>query len=64
MELKSNYLLEPESNLQIAAPATFCLPQTNKFYRKKIMVAEEVFVNCYPFNPSTEVKKGNFKGIS
>jgi hypothetical protein len=38
----------------------------NKFYRQKskIIVAEEVFVNSYPFNPSTEVKKCNFIGIS
>jgi hypothetical protein len=28
------------------------------------MDAEEVFVNRYSFNPSTEIKKGNFKGIS
>jgi hypothetical protein len=27
-----------------------------KFYRKKILVAEEVFVNCYNFNPITQVK--------
>jgi hypothetical protein len=26
------------------------------------MVAEEVFVNCYNFNPITLVKKGNFQG--
>jgi hypothetical protein len=25
--------------------------------KKKIMVAEEVFVNCYNFNPVTKVKK-------
>jgi hypothetical protein len=33
-------------------------------YRKKIMIAEEVFVIYYLpyiFNPITEVKKGNFK---
>jgi hypothetical protein len=28
------------------------------------MDAEEVFVNRYSFNPSTEVRKGYFKGIS
>jgi hypothetical protein len=25
------------------------------------MVAEEVFVSCYNFNPVTKVKKGNFQ---
>jgi hypothetical protein len=54
----------PEPKVQIAASAPFHLPQTwKKFYRKKIMVAEEVFVNCYYFNPYTEVNKGNFQGI-
>ncbi len=36
-------------------------------YRKKIMIAEEVFVIYYLpyiFNPITEVKKGNFQGTS
>jgi hypothetical protein len=27
------------------------------------MVPEEVFVNCYNFNPITSVKTGNFQGI-
>jgi hypothetical protein len=27
------------------------------------MVAEEVLVNCYNFNPITKAKKGNFQGI-
>ncbi len=27
------------------------------------MVAEEVFVNCYNFNPISKVEKGNFQGI-
>jgi hypothetical protein len=26
-----------------------------------VLVAEEVFVNCYNFNPIASVKKGNFK---
>jgi hypothetical protein len=25
------------------------------------MVAEEVFLNCYNFNPISQVEKGNFK---
>jgi hypothetical protein len=29
--------------------------------QKKIMIAEEVFVNCYNINSITEAKKGNFK---
>jgi hypothetical protein len=49
-ESKLNCLLEPEPKSQIAAsdPASF-LTQTWRNLYKKIMVAEEVFVNCYNF---------------
>jgi hypothetical protein len=30
-----------------------------QFYRKKVIVAEEVSVHCYNFNPISQVKKGN-----
>ncbi len=32
-------------------------------FNSKTMVAEEVFVNCYNFNPIIKVKIGNFQGI-
>ncbi len=48
----------PEPKLRIAAPALFYLPQTWRKLYKKIMVAKEVFVNCYNFNP---IKKVIFK---
>jgi hypothetical protein len=52
---------EPEPKLRIAAPAPLYLLDLKKFYRKKTMHTEEVFVNCYNFNPITKVKKGNFQ---
>jgi hypothetical protein len=55
-----------EPKLRIAAPALapFYLSQTWRNVIEKNMVAEEVFVNCYNFNPISQVKKGNFQGIS
>ncbi len=56
-EPKLNCLHEPKplSKLQIAAPAPspapFYFPQTWRNFILKIMVAEEVCVNCYNFNP-------------
>jgi hypothetical protein len=54
--------LGAEITLRIAAPAPFYLPRTYRNFTEKTMVAEEVFVNCYNFNPITSVKKGNFQG--
>jgi hypothetical protein len=51
-ELK-NCLLEPEPKLRIAAPVSFYLPQTFGNIIENVMVAEEVIVNCYNFNPIT-----------
>jgi hypothetical protein len=64
-EPKLNSLPEPELKLRIAAPdpAPFYLPQTERYFIEKSMVAEEVFVNCYNFNPIAKVSKGNFQGI-
>ncbi len=70
-EPKLNGLLEPEPKLRIAAPAPAPAPAPFSIYHrledillKKIMVAEEVFVNCYNFNPNnSQVKKSNFLGI-
>ncbi len=56
-EPKLNCLLEPEPKLRIAAPAPFYLWQTWRNFIEKIMVAEEIFVNCYNFNPFSQVKK-------
>ncbi len=55
-----NCLLEPKPRLRITVPAPFYLPQT---LFKNIMVAEEVVLNCYNFNPITRVKIGDFQGI-
>jgi hypothetical protein len=67
-EPKLNYPLESEPILQIPAPAPAPAPApfylSKKFYRKKIMVAKEFFVNYHNFNliwvqhASILVKKG------
>ncbi len=56
-KLKS--LPKPEPKLRIAAPALFYLPVTTHFkvFYRKIMVAGEVLVNCYSFNPIAKLKK-------
>jgi hypothetical protein len=55
-KLKLNCL--PEAKLRIAAPTPFLFTtDLKKFHIEKIMVSEEVFVNCYNFNPITSVKK-------
>ncbi len=43
----------PKPKLWTATPAPFCLPQTWRNFIDKIMVAKEVIVNCYNFNPIT-----------
>ncbi len=55
-EPKLNCLPEPEPKLRIAAPAPapFYLSKTEEILEEKIMVAEEVFVHCYNFNPIRE----------
>ncbi len=35
---------------------------TPKCHGSATLVVDEVFVNCYNFNPITCVKKGNFQG--
>ncbi len=58
-EQKLNCLLEPEPKLRIAAPAPaqsqapvpFYFSKTWRNFIQKIMVAAEVFVICYNFNP-------------
>ncbi len=58
-EPKLNGLLEPEPKLN-------CLlePEPEEVLLKIILVAEEVFEYFYSFNPTNQVKKGNFQGIS
>jgi hypothetical protein len=48
------------------APDPFYLPVTTHFkeFYRKIMVAEEVFVNCYSFNPVAKLEKGYFQDTS
>ncbi len=49
---KLNCLLEPEPKLRILAPAPApFFFQRLEILEKKIMVAKEVFVNFYNFNP-------------
>ncbi len=57
-EPKLNCLQEPEPNLRIAAPAPSYSPDFKKFYRK-IMVAEEFFVNSNNFIPIKPKRYGN-----
>jgi hypothetical protein len=57
---KSNYLLEPEPEPKL---------RLLSIYQRLEMVAEEVFVNCYNFNPirvtheSVYVKKNTFTRV-
>jgi hypothetical protein len=37
----------------VSSPAPFYSPQTRRNFIEKIMVAEQVFVNCYNCNPIT-----------
>jgi hypothetical protein len=50
-EPKLNSLRVPEPKLSIAAPAPFYFSKPCRNLIEKIMVAEEIFVNCYNFNP-------------
>jgi len=51
---KLNCHPEPEPKLRIAAPAPAPFYYTKKLLQIKIMVAEEVFVKCYNFNPGRQ----------
>jgi hypothetical protein len=47
-----HHLLEVNSQINTGSGSFLIVRDLNKFYRKKIMVAEKVFVNCYNFNPT------------
>ncbi len=59
--------LRPGDGAEITncSSGSFLFTTQLKKFDGKIMVAEEVFVNCYRynFNPITSVKKDNLQGI-
>jgi hypothetical protein len=62
---KAKIKLPPGAGITNRGSCSFLFITDLRFYRKKIMIAEVVFVNSYNliFNPISQVKKANFQGI-